>query len=160
MQCIYLQFQNHRQRNEKKFHDYLTPLTSTETQLTQARFKLTPSGTRSVVMPVNSVLSHLIQLSASHHWGQDWFENDCTWKQFVNTLPKVMGFLQALRLIPSAGKVNLTRWVRLNRIISFMSHSMHSKLTATDLTCVHSYGRFLFFDLFLAQMHLKSKQTV
>ena len=51
-ECIYLQFQNHRQRNMKrKVHDYLTLLTSTETQLTQARFKLAPSGTRSVAMP-------------------------------------------------------------------------------------------------------------
>ena len=51
------------EKHEEKFHDYLTLLTSTETQLTQARFKLGPSGTRSVVMPVNSVLSHLIQRS-------------------------------------------------------------------------------------------------
>ena len=61
-ECIYLQFQNHRQRNMKRnFMIILTLLTSTETQLTQARFKLAPSGTRSVAMPVNSVLSHLIQ---------------------------------------------------------------------------------------------------
>ena len=51
------------EKHEEQFHDHmhLTLLTSTETQLTQARFKLGPSGTRSVVMPVNSVLSHLIQ---------------------------------------------------------------------------------------------------
>ena len=61
-ECIYIQFQNHRQRNMKRnFMIILTLLTSRETQLTQARFKLAPSGTRSVVMPVNSVLSHLIQ---------------------------------------------------------------------------------------------------
>ena len=52
-ECINLQFQNHRLRNMKKnFMIILTLLTSTETQLTQARFKLAPSGTWSVAMPV------------------------------------------------------------------------------------------------------------
>ena len=39
------------EKHEEKFHDYLTLLTATKTQLTQARFKLAPSGTRSVAMP-------------------------------------------------------------------------------------------------------------
>ena len=39
-------FQNHPQRNMKrKFHDFLTLLTSTEKLLTRAGFELTPSGT-------------------------------------------------------------------------------------------------------------------
>ena len=96
---------------KRKFHDYLTLLTSTEKLLTQARFKLIPWGT------LNSVLIHLIQWSASHHWGQDWFESICTWKQFVNTLPNVVGFLRALRVIPSGNKVNLTGWVTVKRRI-------------------------------------------
>ena len=59
------------------------------------------------------------------------------WKQFVNTLPNVVGFLRALWLIPYAGTVNLTG------------------------CCVHCYGRFSFFDMFLnPQMFLKSKQTI
>ena len=123
---------------KRKFHDYLTLLTSTEKLLTQARFKLIPWGT------LNSVLIHLIQWSASHHWGQDWFESICTWKQFVNTLPNVVGFLRALRLIPSAGKVNLTGWVKVKRIIVFMSRNMQSKLTATDLTCFIAMEDFYF----------------
>ena len=41
------------EKHEEQFHDHmhLTLLTSTETQLTQARFKLAPLGTRSVAMP-------------------------------------------------------------------------------------------------------------
>ena len=42
-----------------------------------------------------------------------------------------------------------------------MSRNMRSKLTATDHTYVHSYGRFLSFDMFLnPKMHLKSMLTV
>ena len=37
-----------------------------------------------------------------------------------------------------------------------MSRNMLSKLTATDHTYVHSYGRFLFLSMFLnLKMHLK-----
>ena len=40
-------------------------------------------------------------------------------------------------------------------------YNVRSKLLATDRTYVHSYGRFLSFDMLLnPQMHLKSKQTV
>ena len=42
------------EKHEEKFHDYLTLLTSTEKQLTQAKFKLVPSGTWSVAMPTMS----------------------------------------------------------------------------------------------------------
>ena len=42
-----------------------------------------------------------------------------------------------------------------------MSRNMRSKLTATDRTYVHSYWRFLSFDMFLnPQIHLKSMLTV
>ena len=144
-ECIYLHFQNHRQRSMKRnFIIILTLLTSTETQLTQARFKLAPSehGQLLCQWTVCSVIwsNEVI----THHWGQDWFENYCTWKQFVNTLPNVVGFLRALRLIPSAGKVNLTGWVRVKRIFFFMSRNMQSKLTATDLTCFIAMGDFYF----------------
>ena len=38
---------------------------------------------------------------------------------------------------------------------------MRLKLTGTDRTNVHSYGKFFSFDMFLnPQMHFKSKQTV
>ena len=39
-----------------------------------------------------------------------------------------------------------------NIVIISMSRNMHSKLTVTDHTYVHSYGKILFFDI-----HLKSR---
>ena len=54
----------------------------------------------------------VVRATASHLWGQE-FEScvrtsDHTWKELVNTLPKVMGFLR----VPPTGK--LTGWVRIN----------------------------------------------
>ena len=41
-----------------------------------------------------------------------------------------------------------------------MSRNMRSKRTATDHTYVHSYGRFLSFDVSQHPAHLKSEQNV
>ena len=143
---------------KRKFHDYLTLLTSTEKLLTQARLKLAPWGT------LNSVPIHLIQWSVSRHWDQDWFESNCAWEEFVNAVTNVVGLLRALRLIPSGSKVNLTGWVTVKRRIFLCRVTCTTKTDGHWSYLLHSYGRFLFFDMFLdmslTQMHLKSKQSV
>ena len=111
-----------------KIHDYLTLLTSTEKQLTQATFKLAPSGTRSAVMPVNSVLSHLIQWSdyARLRSGLFWI-----WLH----VERVCQHSTERRGFSPSSPVN----------------SLRRKVNLTGC-CVHSYGRFLFLDMFLCRI--------
>ena len=118
-----------------KIHDYLTLLTSTEKQLTQATFKLAPSGTPGscyaswAIESLGTVCcTHLIHWSDSPPLRSGLFWIWLHVERVCQHSTERRGFSPSSPVNSLRRKVNLTG------------------------CCVHSYGRFLFLDMFLCRI--------